>query len=840
MKLRDYQVRAIDALRNEVRQGHRSVVLVAPTGCHATGQGILLFDGTIKPVEKIETNDLLMGPDSTPRVVNNLIHGSGEMYRIIPKKGQPFVVNLDHVLTLIHTEKDTLIDVTVREWLGWNKWKKHCHKLKRADVEFALRKILPLEPYFLGLLLGDGCLSRGVAVAKPGNFIKEEVQRQSQMHGLKVRTDGTKNNPVHHLTQGLCGGKKNVIWKKLQDIGLAGCRSGDKFIPTDYLTSSRNDRLDLLAGIVDTDGHVSKGGVDYISKSKRLAENVVYLARSVGLAAYLSESEKYCQAGAGGIYYRVYISGDCSIIPCRRNKATPRRQIKDVTREGFKIEHVGYGEFFGFTLDRDGRYLLDDFTITHNSGKTVLACELIRTAIAKGSSVLFVAHRREILSQTSRKLDALDIPHGWIMAGMQPSFMPQVQLASIQTLSRRTVPKADIVVWDECAHNRAATYEKVKAQYPDAIHLGLTATPCRADGRGLGNVFDKLIQPVTYAELLESGYLVPTVCYAPPGPDLSGVRIRAGDYIERDLEEALDKPKLVGDIVAHWEHHARNRRTLVFAVTVAHALHLCEAFNNSGHKFEELDGETDSARRAATIARLENGELDGIVNVGLFTEGTDVPAVSCIVLGRPTKSFGLYRQIVGRGLRPYPGKTDCLILDHADGIRMHGIPTSDVIWDLVSDSRAWKAPVVKDRKEPADWTCENCGFVNQASRSPYCLSCGERAMKLPQGLAVEDGHLIRVDAQTPEKPPKPREYTMEQKGWFFAELRSYARSKGYRDGWVANQYRQKFGVWPNHPEIRQAANRPTSPQTLAWIRSRQIAYAKASEKGTETHEPARE
>ncbi len=464
------------------------------------------------------------------------------------------------------------------------------------------------------------------------------------------------------------------------------------------------------------------------------------------------------------------------------------------------------------------------------AGKTVLACELIRTAIAKGSSVLFVAHRREILSQTSRKLDALDIPHGWIMAGMRPSFSPNVQLASVQTLCRRSAPAANIVIWDECHHNRAASYEKVKAQYPDAIHLGLTATPCRSDGRGLGNVFDKLIQPVTYAELLESGYLVPTVCYAPPGPDLSGVRVRGGDYVERDLGEVVDKPKLVGDIVAHWEHHARNRKTLVFAVTVAHALHLCEALNNSGHKFEELDGETDSGKRAATIARLETGELDGIVNVGLFTEGTDIPSVSCIVLARPTKSFGLYRQIVGRGLRPAPGKTDCLILDHADAIRMHGIPTSDVVWDLVSDSRAWKDVAPHERTAPADWTCEGCGFVNQASRSPYCLSCGERAMKLPQGLAVEDGHLIRVDSQTPEKAPKPREYTMEQKGSFFAELRSYARSKGYREGWIANQYRQKFGVWPNAPEIRQAPNRPVSESTLSWIRSRQIAYAKSREK----------
>ncbi len=461
------------------------------------------------------------------------------------------------------------------------------------------------------------------------------------------------------------------------------------------------------------------------------------------------------------------------------------------------------------------------------AGKTVLACELIRSAIGKGSSILFVAHRREILFQTSRKLDALEISHGWIMAGMNRSFSPMVQLASVQTLSHRAAPAADIVIWDEAHHNRAASYEKVKAQYPDAIHLGLTATPCRSDGRGLGNVFDKLIQPVTYAELLQDGFLVPTVCYAPAGPDLSGVRVRAGDYVERDLEVAVDKPKLVGDIIAHWEKHGRGRKTLVFAVTVSHALHLCEAFNQSGHRFEELDGETDAERRADVIAQLEQGDLDGIVNVGLFTEGTDIPAVSCIVLARPTKSFGLYRQIVGRGLRPNPGKSDCLILDHSDAIRSHGIPTSDVVWELSSDTKAWKSPAPKERKEPADWTCEACGYVNQATRSPFCGSCGLRATKLPQGLVVEDGQLVRID---PEPPRKSREYTVEQKGWFYAELRSYAKSKGYREGWIANQYRQKFKVWPNSPAIRNAGPRPVSPATESWIRSRQIAYAKSREK----------
>lgn len=458
------------------------------------------------------------------------------------------------------------------------------------------------------------------------------------------------------------------------------------------------------------------------------------------------------------------------------------------------------------------------------SGKTIIVSDVIRSAEKKGSRVLFVAHRREILEQTSRKLSAIGVPHGWIMAGKEKSAYSQVQLASIQTLVRRNMPLADVVVWDECHHNRAKSYDEVHKKFPDAVHIGLTATPCRTDGKGLGNIFQSLIQPVTYEELLTDGYLVPVVAYAPSIPDLTGVKVRGGDYVESELGESMNKPKLVGDLVSHWEKLAADRTTLVFAVTVAHALHIAEAFREAGHEFREIDGETELEIRRETIQLLQNRKIKGIVNVGLFTEGTDLPEVSCLVLARPTKSFGLYRQIVGRGLRPCTGKVDCLLLDHSGAIHNHGMPTTDVIWELTTDEQAWKPTPKKEKNELVDWTCQSCGFVNAATRSPYCGKCGCRPVRFAKGLEVVDGELVRVGVtdETSEK----HIFTMDDKRAFYGELKTIASRHAYKSGWIMHKFRERFGTWPNHPAIKNAPMLEPSIETLNFIKHRQIAYAK--------------
>jgi DNA repair protein RadD len=215
------------------------------------------------------------------------------------------------------------------------------------------------------------------------------------------------------------------------------------------------------------------------------------------------------------------------------------------------------------------------------AGKTVIASANIGAARRQSKRVLVLAHRREIIAQTSGKLHAHHIPHGIIQAGLPARPLEDVQIASIQTLWCRAMhtesmefPPADLLVIDEAHHATAQTYQHIIKAYPDAILLGLTATPCRGDGRGLGGIFEVLVECPQVAALIEQGHLVKTRVYAPAAPDLTGVRVQAGDYAETQLADRMDKPKLIGDIVTHWHKYSERRKTVVFAVNVQHSVHL--------------------------------------------------------------------------------------------------------------------------------------------------------------------------------------------------------------------------------------------------------------------------
>src|SRR5215471_17915045 len=251
------------------------------------------------------------------------------------------------------------------------------------------------------------------------------------------------------------------------------------------------------------------------------------------------------------------------------------------------------------------------------SGKTVIASEIIRDAVAHGQRVLFLDHRRELTKQASRKLYDLSVDHGIIQAGFPPRPNEKVQVASIQSLHRRAIrsrsielPPADLVIVDEAHHSPAETYKRLLAQYPLAIIVGLTATPCRGDGRGLGNIFQVLIECPSVAELIDGGYLVGTRVYAPTRPDLTGVHVRHGDYVEAELAFRMNTAKLVGDVVEHWLRLGEHRPTVVFAVDVAHSVHLRNEFRRTGVLAEHIDGSTPLEERDRILRQLADGTID--------------------------------------------------------------------------------------------------------------------------------------------------------------------------------------------------------------------------------------
>ena len=355
-----------------------------PIGCHIKGQNLIKNNGDLILVEDIKVGDSLLGPDSTPRKVLSLIHGFGQMYEIIPIKGKSFIVNEDHVLSLKRTnsskknKKDKksgeIVDVSLKDYLSWSKTRKSLYKLFRVGVDFQNNQQTDIDPYFLGLLLGDGSFQQSPSVTSLDFEILAETIRQSKKFGLNVSI--ILQEKTKAITLALVGKKnhKNALTVILRKLGLWGKNSYGKFIPKQYLVGDNETRLALLAGLLDTDGSLGHC-FDFSNTSETLCDDICFLSRSLGLAAYKSGPFlKKCQNDGESICWRVSISGDLDIIPTRihRKKAKARRQKKSVLVTGFKTKKLGRDEFYGFTLDGDGRYLMDDFTVTHNSGKTYI------------------------------------------------------------------------------------------------------------------------------------------------------------------------------------------------------------------------------------------------------------------------------------------------------------------------------------------------------------------------------------------------------------------------------------------------------------------------------------
>jgi DNA repair protein RadD len=469
------------------------------------------------------------------------------------------------------------------------------------------------------------------------------------------------------------------------------------------------------------------------------------------------------------------------------------------------------------------------------SGKTVIAAAIVKTAIENGQRVLFLCHRRELIVQASRKLHSLGVDHGIILPGYPTRLGERVQVASIPTLDARTVrsrvmelPEADLVIVDECHHTRARSWHRLIEAYPQATIIGLTATPCRGDGKGLGNIFDELIEVATVAELIETGFLVPTRVYAPVRPDLTGVRVERGDYVERQLAERVNTAQLVGDIVEHWHKLADRRRTVVFAVDRAHSVHLRDEFRRSGVLAEHIDGATPIEERDAILEKLARGVVEVVCNCAVLTEGWDCPEVSCIVLARPTRSLGLYRQMTGRTLRPSPGIINALVLDHAGAVFQHGFVDDPIEWTLSEDRLAENtAHSARGRyKAPALTTCPECKAVRFEGQQ--CPVCHWQAVQRPRSVEIADGELGVVSRT---RSVQNLAHSADERLNFFGQLLFIANERGYKAGWAAHKFKEKFGKWP---PVRDAAPMPPDAVVRAWVRSRQIAYARAMDKAKQS------
>jgi DNA repair protein RadD len=454
-------------------------------------------------------------------------------------------------------------------------------------------------------------------------------------------------------------------------------------------------------------------------------------------------------------------------------------------------------------------------------GKTVVMSEMAKCALRKGKRVILTVPSISLINQTVDRLIAHGISKydiGIIQADTPQNPDAPVQVCSIQTLWSRPenkMPKADLVLIDECHvlfkfYSKWMEWESWKA----VPFIAFTATP---GTRGLGKLYDTLVVAGITKDLIKKKLLCGFEAYAPKEkPDLANVQIVAGDYNEKQLAKAVLKPSLIADIVATWLTKAANLATVVFTVNCAHGQDVTARFLKAGVRAEYIDAKVDKDERDAIGQRLKSGETQVVVNIGTLCMGVDWPWISCIVLARPTRSEMLFVQMIGRGLRNYPGKDRLLILDHSDSSVRLGLV--DEIDFIELDDGSPKKASKKERDKPLPKECDHCGYIKPVGVRK-CLGCGWEPK--PQSKVQQiDGELVQISG-------KPAKYDTGYKQSFYGQLLRIADETGRKEGWAYYKYKEKFGVGPGN-SIRKVRQTPT-PEVRNFVRSKDIAWARRCE-----------
>lgn len=446
-------------------------------------------------------------------------------------------------------------------------------------------------------------------------------------------------------------------------------------------------------------------------------------------------------------------------------------------------------------------------------GKTLVAAKIIDGALAKGNRVIFTAPAVSLIDQTVEAFEAEGIRDIGVMQANHPRTdrLAQVQVASVQTLARREIPDAAMVIVDE-AHIKADVIDKLMVDRPDLFFIGLSATPWR---QGMGLLWQDLVIPTTIGDLIDQGYLSQFAVYAPDVPDLSGVKVRAGEYVESALERVMGEAKLMGHVVGNWLENGQDRPTLCFAVNRAHAAALRGEFERHGVSAEYVDAMTDTVERSRINRRFRAGDVRVICSVRTMTTGVDLP-VSCIIDAAPTMSEMLHVQKIGRGLRINPGTEDCEIFDHAGNSLRLGLVT-DIHHERLDTTPPGKPKPRLPRTEKLPTECSKCAVLHTGC---ICPSCGNE--RIPQAnVEVKDGGLVAITGKVavPTKADKQRFYSMAL---------SLARMRGKQQKFAAGLFKGRFGTWP-----RGLDEVITAPDAafLNWEKSRRIAWAKKMAKG---------
>lgn len=430
------------------------------------------------------------------------------------------------------------------------------------------------------------------------------------------------------------------------------------------------------------------------------------------------------------------------------------------------------------------------------SGKTVMFSYLTARLLEARQRVSILVHRDELVDQVSRTLGAFDVPHGQITAGSLYDRRLRAQVASVFTLARRLdrVEVPDYVICDEAHHCiGASTWGKVVAYWrdrnPKLRLIGVTATPERLSGEGLGETFDTMVLGPTTRELIEIGALAEYRMFAPKqAVDLTGVGKQAGEFQKRASADVMGKAAIVGDTLREYRRLLDGAPTVSFEVSVENAQMMAERFRAEGYRAVCLDGKMDRGMRRDIVRDFGRGAINVITSCELISEGFDVPGIVGAILRRPTWSLALYLQQVGRALRPAPGKAAAIILDQVGNSLRHGMPDDPREWSLLGREKKGK----KDVDNVAARQCEKC-FAYSPAAAAKCRDCGHLFPRKPREIDELEGELSEIEVERARREAARAQAAAKT----LEDLIELGRQRGFRNpaGWARHvwQARQARG-----------------------------------------------
>jgi DNA repair protein RadD len=428
------------------------------------------------------------------------------------------------------------------------------------------------------------------------------------------------------------------------------------------------------------------------------------------------------------------------------------------------------------------------YVLPTGGGKTISFAHITAGAAAKGNRVLILCHRVELLDQISVALKGAMAPHGFVATGYDDT-IHQTMVASVQTLIRRlkSIPAPDLIIVDEAHHARAATYESILSAYPDAKVLGVTATPIRQSGEGLGKLFDCMILGPSVRDLMAQGYLAKYRLFAPPTVNTSALHTRAGEFLTGETEALMNKPAITGCALDHYRKHADNLPGLAFCTSVQHAADVAAQFRDAGYSAVTLNGSMERDIRKGIVADFRTGKIKIITSCDVLSEGFDVPGAHCGIFLRPTQSVGLYLQQIGRVLRPCEGKSHAILLDHVNNAMLHGLPDTPREWSLEGEDRK------KKPKAPSVRVCPSCWRALPGATRECPPPCGHT-------FAVESRTVRELDGELAELTAEEYQRRMQRKAEGFErhsaksleQLEAFARKKGYKPDWALRIFQARM------------------------------------------------